>query len=526
MSLGILDLIAVAFTAAMIAAVGIGASYMTTRRPKRLRRETDHDDIAFLLEGEDIIDSTSDAAVLLSQAGFSAPHRDSIIAVLEPTFGDLRQTLDECAADPVVLSAIDGSSSWLNIVPAEHTVRISVGGYCDASIAQINALTLVKENTELAVLRDVVKNAPTMMWRCNEKGQLIWANDAYFDIADACSSSEIASSRLSNIPLFSDLDDTIGLEPTQTRKSLTATEQDTPRWFDITTHKSKTGAFHYATGADSIVRAELAQRNFVQTLSQTFAQLSIGLAIFDRRRQLATFNPALLDMTGLNFEFLSGRPTLDAVLDRLRENRMLPEPKNYTSWREQFSAMEHAAKNGTYSEHWDLPDGQTFRVTGRPDPDGAFALFFEDISAEISLTRRFRSEIETGQAVLDHIEDAVVVFSNAGNLVMANTAYSALWSTDLADGMVQYDLRIEMRKWQHRCTPSRIWRNLREFSTHMGLRQPWIDTAIMDDGRHITCQADPIAGGMTLIRFKFDRPQKPTIQKLTQIDPALLSAKG
>ena len=207
MSLGILDLIAVAITAAMIAAVGIGASYMTPRRPKRLRRETDHDDIAFLLEGEDIIDSTSDAAVLLSQAGFSAPHRDSIIAVLEPTFGDLRQTLDECAADPVVLSAIDGSSSWLNLVPAEHTVRITVGRYCDANIAQINALTLVKENTELAVLRDVVKNAPTMMWRCNEKGQLIWANDAYFDIADACSSSEIASSRLSNTPLFSDLDE-------------------------------------------------------------------------------------------------------------------------------------------------------------------------------------------------------------------------------------------------------------------------------------------------------------------------------
>lgn len=50
----------------------------------------------------------------------------------------------------------------------------------------------------------------------------------------------------------------------------------------------------------------------------------------------------------------------------------------------------------------------------------------------------------------------------------------------------------------------------------MGLRQPWTDTAIMDDGRHITRQADPIAGGMTLIRFKFDRPTKPTIQK---IDP-------
>ena len=97
------------------------------------------------------------------------------------------------------------------------------------------------------------------------------------------------------------------------------------------TIKTESGAFHYASDANGIVRAELAQRKFMQTLSQTFAQLSIGLAIFDRKRQLATFNPALLDITDLNFEFLSGHPTLDALLDRLRNMRMLPEPKDYAS---------------------------------------------------------------------------------------------------------------------------------------------------------------------------------------------------
>lgn len=525
MSLGIFDLILVAFAAAIVAAAGIGVSLIASRKPQKMRCEKGSDDITFLIDDADIIDTTCGAALLLSKGGFSTPNRESIIDMLAPTFGDLRQMLNDCDGDSLVLTAVNGSSGWLNIVPTGHAIRITVGESSEASATQINALTATKEITELIELRDVVKNAPTMMWRCNEKGQLVWANDAYLNIADACANPDIGTPRLSDSPLFDGLDETNVMEHTKSRKSLKLDAQDTPRWFDITTFKSETATFNYATDADSIVRAELAQRNFVQTLSQTFAQLSIGLAIFDRRRQLATFNPALLDMTGLNFEFLSGRPDLDAMLDRLRESRMLPEPKNYTSWREQFSAMEQAAKDGTYSEHWNLPDGQTFRVTGRPHPDGAFALLFEDISAEISLTRRFRSEIETSQAVLDHIEDAVVVFSNGGHLVMANAAYSTLWGTDIAAGLMQYDLRIELRKWQDRCTPTRIWTNLREISNQMGLRQPWTDTAILDDGRHITCRADPIAGGMTLIRFKFERPVKPTIQKLTQIDPALFATK-
>ena len=263
------------------------------------------------------------------------------------------------------------------------------------------------------------------------------------------------------------------------------------------------GQIFYAVYADPIVRAKLGQRKFAQTLSQTFAQLSIGLAIFDRRRQLATLNPALLDMTNLPFEFMSGRPSIDAMLDRLWEFQMLPESKDYASWREQFTMMEQTAKEGTYCENWNLPDGRTFRVTGRPHPDGAFALLFDNISAEISLTRRFRTEIETCQSVLDTLDEGTVVFSNGGNLVLANKAYCTFWHTDLEDGIGHHDLRAEILKWQEQCTPTRIWTNLNELTNQMGLRKHWTETALMDDGRKLTCSASPISGGMTMIKFRF-----------------------
>lgn len=179
--------------------------------------------------------------------------------------------------------------------------------------------------------------------------------------------------------------------------------------------------------ADAAVRAELSLREFVQTLTKTFADLPIGLAIFNRDRNLQLFNPALIDLTGLATGFLTARPTLYAFLDRLREARMVPEPKDYRSWRNQMSSLEAAAASGHHVEMWSLPGGQTYRVTGRPHPDGAVAFLFEDITSEISLTRKFRADLSLSAEVLDALEDAVAVFAAHGELLIWNRQYAKLW---------------------------------------------------------------------------------------------------
>ena len=123
---------------------------------------------------------------------------------------------------------------------------------------------------------------------------------------------------------------------------------------------------NYAEDVNAVVNTEIAQRNFVKTLAKTFAQLSIGLAIFDRDRQLALFNPALIDLTALLADFLSARPNVLSFFDRLRDNQMMPEPKNYNSWRHQMADRIEAAADGRYQETRLLPSGSIYRVSGRP----------------------------------------------------------------------------------------------------------------------------------------------------------------
>ena len=99
-------------------------------------------------------------------------------------------------------------------------------------------------------------------------------------------------------------------------------------WFDIVSVWSENVWTHYAVDINEIIKAETAQQNFVQTLGKTFAEMSIGLAVFDQNHRLVLFNPALIDLTSLGADFLSGRPILTDFFNQLCENWIIPEPRN------------------------------------------------------------------------------------------------------------------------------------------------------------------------------------------------------
>lgn len=289
--------------------------------------------------------------------------------------------------------------------------------------------------------------------------------------------------------------------------SVTPPGASQPYWFDVRSLRLDAGWMNYATDVNAVVNAEIAQRNFVQTLTKTFAHLSIGLAIFDRKRQLALFNPALIDLTTLPAEFLSARPNLLSFFDRLRDRQMMPEPKNYRSWREQIADLVAAADTGQYSETWSLPSGMTYRISGRPHPDGAVAFLFEDISAEISLTRRFRSQLELGQSVLNTLEQSIAVFSSSGVLAFSNIAYRKMWNIECDTSFTDISITDAARQWQAGSMPTPVWGDLRDFVVQFGERTDWQADVILRNGKAVQCQVIPMSGGATLVIFQTDETQ-------------------
>ncbi|MCV2889869.1 PAS-domain containing protein [Ruegeria sp. XHP0148] len=356
-------------------------------------------------------------------------------------------------------------------------------------------------------IRLAMDPAPYPVWHLDTDGRISWCNAAYVALARKLRNG---SPDLYE-PLFPEVKE-LGNEGKKSRISVSAFPSEVKLWFDVVVVPQQSGNLCYAVDINAVVDAEIAQRNFVQTLAKTFAQLSIGLAIFDRNRQLALFNPALIDLTNLPADFLTSRPSVSSFFDRLRNLNMMPEPKNYGGWRQEMNDLLQAASDGIYRETWSLPSGSVYSVNGRPHPDGAIAFLFEDITAEITLTRRFRSELELGQDVLDHIEDAIVVFAADGTLAFSNTSYHKLWKSDPDRSFAKVSIIDATRAWQEQCNATPLWGDIRDFVANRENRAFWEGQVRLRDGRPLNCTINPIQNGATMVVFSLTN----TSERLTE----------
>ncbi len=362
------------------------------------------------------------------------------------------------------------------------------GGSADAAVH-------VALQHEVQAQRAVLARSPVLMWKESQAGDVVWANHAYLiRAAELLADGEDLSWPLPR--LFAPAD------PASRRAIRIKLDlRGGAEWFEISRIAAGDEALNYAVSANATVEAESALREFMQTLTKTFADLPIGLAIFDRSRILQLFNPALAELTSLPPEFLISRPTLSAVLDAMRAKAMIPEPKDYRSWRLQLMKVEQEASSGLFEETWSLPGGQTYRVIGRPHPNGALAFMFEDISTEMTRTRRYRADLELGQSVIDAVDDGVAVFSQAGQLVMSNLAYAQLWQHDPAVLLSDAGIGALCSWWRDHTAPSLLWDDAVSFVTALGDRTPWEGEVRMLDGRMVTCRFRPLAGGASMITF-------------------------
>lgn len=356
---------------------------------------------------------------------------------------------------------------------------------------------VAQNDQELTTLRAAVHQAPYPVWLQSGDSTVTWTNLAY----DRLNQKIRGRDGNTAAPLFPDLDAPMSSGKAE-RTAIELPDLEKKLWYNVSATETEAGWLCHAMDINAVVDAEVAQRNFVQTLAKTFAQLSIGLAIFDRNRQLVLFNPVLIDLTALPASFLSSRPNIMSFFDRLRDQRIMPEPKNYSSWRHQMADLLEAASEGRYQETWSLPSGSVYSVSGRPHPDGAIAFLFEDITAEISLTRQFRSELELGQAILDQMDEAFAVFDTDGSMMYSNSAYHDMWQTDPDASFAKISIMDACRTWQDLSAATQAWGEIRDFVAGGDTRAPWWSQVEKRTGEQLICGVHALQNGATLVRFQ------------------------
>ena len=486
--------IIVAFASAAIA-VFAGLAFLGARRTSPFdMAQPGPQGMHFLFCDLDLEHATEQArAVLFKETGETDWH--ALRAALTARFpglpdADALRTMDSLTLHSAALD----DTAILHLDREQEMTRVVIRDECATDASTMHEIKSIE--AELGALRLAASASPYPIWLAGADDKMLWHNTAYATLADAARPEQDGVDG----PLF-DLDQEAMDERKTVRVPVKIARTGVTEWYNVTATRVADSIIYHAVDINAVIEAEVAQRNFVQTLAKTFAHLSIGLAIFDRNGQLALFNPAMVDLTSLPVEFLSGRPNLLAFFDRLRDNRVMPEPKNYSSWRQEISDMIAAATHASYQETWTLDTGHTYRVSGRPHPDGAVAFLIEDITAEISLTRNFRAELELGQSLMDTFEDALAVFSSAGVLSFCNIAFREMWKMDPDCSFADVTIVDSIKEWQMQTAPNPAWGDIREFVMKLGERAPWEADIIHHTDGPFTVRLSPIASGATVIRF-------------------------
>lgn len=450
-----------------------------------------------LFDGDDLVDSAGIAVVDPVLHDAARQGLAAAVAVMRGRFADLGPALDQQDNAALTLSVQTGGLNLIVERWADFS-RFTLTSTAEAGTAH----RIASLEEELRILRAIAEDTPSPIWREDAEGRVIWANRAYLDLADRVLSSDSAGVPPWPLrPIF----------PAQTEPDaplpLALPGDDSMLWFDVSRTARGNESLGFAANTSRIVAAEATREEFVQTLTRTFADLRTGLVVFDRRRRLVLFNPAFPDLTGLPPEFLARRPHVRTMLDRMREAGILPEPRDWSRWRDRIASLQTRASEGNYCENWSLPDGRVFRVTGRPHPDGALAFFIEDATDEISLSRHLRLGRDALMQMIDHLPQAIAIFSLSGGMILCNRAYQELWEGQ--DQMIDRPLAQEVALWRQADPEAQVWDSLDSASA--GDKITMTDARVIHtDGRHLQMRLLPLGKGRLAVEFT-DASQVPDI---------------
>jgi PAS domain-containing protein len=204
---------------------------------------------------------------------------------------------------------------------------------------------------------------------------------------------------------------------------------------------------------------------------------------------------------GLSESWLRSRPSKSEIIDRLRDERKLPEQKNFQQWK-RFQLQPPAGADMKTTEVWHLPGGKSLRVVTTAYPEGEQSIMLEDISELLALEASLNRLSQVQKATIGALEDAVAIFGPDGFLMLHNPSFEELWRLTPSELSNRPHCADIARICDARMGRDEIWQVISDAISAM------VPTTIIDihetrreDGRHISLTLSRLPDGMTMAVF-------------------------
>ena len=480
-------------------------------------------DGAVLLISDGMVRQASEAA----EAMLGPCENQPIIRVLDDLLGqdaaDARDAVNrlEMIGEPMDMLIRTANSKAFEIIgnPSGAMIRLVIR---DAALMDVKlrdaeervsaADTALKQRKwEQETLNGLIHEAPIIAWHRTATGEINWAGGEIRVRNTSVSADQavdliVARTKLNRQPVLAG-------QPQKSRIEIVVNENaETASLHVVEIIRQDGSRIGLATDAGTAASAERTLTRFVQTMTETFAHLTVGLAIFDRNQTLALFNPALVQMWQVEPAWLARRPSLRDIIDELRTTRRLPELQDFHKWRSRLLGLFENTEAADYEDLWHLADGSNIRVLARPHPHGSLAFIFDDVTERVRLEQRYRHSIDLRRATLDRLTEGIAVFGANGLLQFVNQAFHDTWGTDSETVYAAMHARQLIGLCETLSLSDPLWQRLHSFITGEESRWAWSARVQMGSGRVLQVRVAPLPDGSTMTVFGDLRAGSPNFE--------------
>ncbi|MDF1731964.1 MAG: ATP-binding protein [Minwuia sp.] len=271
--------------------------------------------------------------------------------------------------------------------------------------------------------RNLLNAAPFATWRRDLAGDIIWRNATLAEmLGDEGTHEELASKADSSRPqaLVAKARDEEAIAGEERRFVVEGQRRVFQVMETPLLSEDESAGFAIDISDAEELRREL--RRHIRANNEVLQHMSTAVGIYDREKRLIFANRAFTQFWGLEEEFVGHQPTLGEVMDRLHQNRKLPEQVEYRQFRRNREAFFSTLLE-PFEDLYQLPDERMVRETITRHSFGGLLFMVEDATDRIVLERTLNTLIAVQRATLDNLHEAVAVFGPDGRLNLTNVGY-------------------------------------------------------------------------------------------------------
>lgn len=185
--------------------------------------------------------------------------------------------------------------------------------------------------------------------------------------------------------------------------------------------------------AEDIYEIEELQNNFKSLLSTSDKMMELsssGIIIIDNNKKVISSNQAFCNIFGIDQAWLKQCPSFNLLLDRLRENKKLPEVRDYKEYKSNQNKILNELIE-PYYDLWHLSSGQTLRLSLLPSKSGNTIMVYDDVSEILRIERSYNELNDVYHSVIYNINLGVIILGANGKVKLFNKKAVALLKLDL-----------------------------------------------------------------------------------------------